>query len=52
MKIFQSLLGVSMAENMMTSAHKAVNQNYRDNYDETFRKDKKRKDKKDPKKDA
>lgn len=41
-----------MAENMMNSAHKTTNKAYRDNYDETFRKNKKRKDKKDPKKDS
>lgn len=27
-----------MAENMMNKAHKATNENYRNNYDETFRK--------------
>jgi len=42
-----------MAENMMSPDHKAVNQNYRDNYDETFRNPKKdkEKDKKDKQKD-
>lgn len=41
-----------MAENMMCPAHKANNENFRGNYDEIFRKDKKRKGEKDSKKDS
>jgi len=30
-----------MGENLMNSAHKATNKNYRDHYDDIFRKDQK-----------
>lgn len=35
-----------MGENLMNSAHKATNKNYRDHYDDIFRKDKKEKEEK------
>jgi hypothetical protein len=41
------LIGDNMTENLMNSAHKATNKNYRDHYDDIFRKDKKEKEKED-----
>lgn len=36
-----------MGENLMNSAHKATNKNYRDHYDNIFRKDKREQKEKD-----